>query len=129
MRASLGIPHGPKARPYHPQIFQNHEEVIVYEREEFRRNYTHIRENINHIIMTDLCLDPDDQWQLMGHWPRIMERIHFINQGLYSFFSETQKQGYLDTYMHSPVSATDHEIRDSVNVDQIESIALDWLQI
>jgi len=129
MRASQGIPHGPKARPYNPKLFQNHEEVIVYEREEFRRNYNQIRDSINHIIMTDLCLDRDEHWKLMGHWPLIMERIHFINQGLNSFLTEKPKQCYLDTYLHSPVNATNHEIRDSVNIPQIESMALDWLQI
>jgi hypothetical protein len=39
MRVSQGIPHDPKARPYYPELFQDHE-VIIYEREEFRRNFT-----------------------------------------------------------------------------------------
>lgn len=61
MRASQGIPHGPKARLYHPELFKDHEEVIVYEREEFRRNFIHIRESINNIIMTDLNLNRDEE--------------------------------------------------------------------
>jgi hypothetical protein len=44
MRARQGIQHGPKERLCHPELFQNYEEVIVYEREEFRRNYTQILE-------------------------------------------------------------------------------------
>lgn len=127
MRASLGIPHGPKARLYNPRLFQNHEEVIVYEREEFRRTYNHIRENIKQIIMTDLCLDPDDQWQLMGHWPLIMERIHFINKGLDSFFSETQKQCYLDTYLESTTQVSVDEVLESWSNQPVEELSLDWL--
>lgn len=129
MRASLGIPHGPKARPYHPQIFQNHEEVIIYEREEFRRNYNQIRENINHIILTNLEINLEEDWKLMGHWPRIMERIHILNLGLDSFFSEKPKQCYLDTYLESTVKADVDEVLESVSINQIEPIALDWLQI
>lgn len=43
MRVSQGIPHGPKAGLYGPELFQDHEEVIVYEREEFWRNFTGIK--------------------------------------------------------------------------------------
>ncbi len=129
MRASQGIPHGHKARPYNPQLFQNHEEVIVYEREEFRRNYNQIRDIINHIIMTDLCLDRTEHWKLMGHWPLIMERIHFINLGLDSFFNEKPKQCYLDTYLESTTEADVDKVLESTSINQIESMALDWLQI
>lgn len=126
MRASQGIPHGHKTRLYNPELFQDHEEVIVYEREEFRRNYTQIRESINNIILTDLNLKRDEQWKLMGHWPRIMERIHFINQGLNSFFSENPVQCCLDTYLYEIVKANEQELVKSLSNQPIESMSLDW---
>jgi len=127
MRASQGIPHGPKARLYHPELFQDHEEVIVYEREEFRRNFTGMRGYIKDIFLMYLQLDHENDYMLLGQWPRIMDRIHIINIELDSFFSERPVQCCLDTYMHSPVNATNHEIRDSVKIPQIESMSLDWL--
>ncbi len=127
MRASQGIPHGPKARLYHPELFNDHEEVIVYEREEFRRNFMHIRESINNIIMTDLNLNLDEEWTLMGHWPRIMERIHLINLGLNSFFSEKPVQSSLDTYLHESVKVNERELLKSLSNQPIESMGLDWL--
>ena len=78
MKASLGIPHGHQARPYHPKIFQNHEEVIVYEREEFRRNYNQIRENINHIILTNLEINCEEDWKLMGRTDYIVNKINSV---------------------------------------------------
>lgn len=127
MRASLGIPHGHQARPYHPKIFQNHEEVIVYEREEFRRNYNQIRENINHIILTNLEINCEEDWKLMGHWPRVMDRVRIINRGLDSFFSETQKQCYLDTYLESTTRVSADEVLKSWSNHPVEELSLDWL--
>ena len=127
MRASQGIPHGHKARPYHPQIFQNHEEVIVYEREEFRRNYNQIRENINHIILTNLEINLEGDWKLMGHWPRVMDRVRIINMGLDSFFNEKPKQCYLDTYLESTTPVGVDDVLESWSNQPVEELSLDCL--
>lgn len=69
MRASQGIPHGPKARLYYPELFQDHEEVIVYEREEFRRTFTNLRNNIRDIFWMDISLKSDKEYyQACGHY-------------------------------------------------------------
>jgi len=127
MRASQGIPHGPKARLYHPELFQDHEEVIVYEREEFRRNFTIMQGYIRDIFLMYLQLDNENDYMLLGQWPRIMERIHFINLELDSFFSERPVQCCLDTYMHNSVRANEQELVKSLSNYPIESMSLDWL--
>lgn len=127
MRASQGIPHGPKARPYHPELFQNHEEVIVYEREEFKRNFKAMRNSIGDIFLMYLGLDVENDFMLLGQWPRIMERIHIINLELNSFFSEKPVQCCLDTYMHNPVKDTEQQLVESLSNQSIESMGLDWL--
>jgi hypothetical protein len=127
MRVSQGIPHGPKARPYHPELFQDHEEVIVYEREEFKRNFMAMRNSIGDIFLMYLGLDTEDDFMLLGHWPRIMERIHIINLELNSFFSEKPVQCCLDTYMHNPVKANEQQLVESLSNQSIESMGLDWL--
>lgn len=127
MRASQGIPHGPKARPYHPELFQNHEEVIVYEREEFKRNFKAMRNSIGDIFLMYLGLDAEDDFMLLGQWPRIMEKIHIINLELNSFFNEKPVQCCLDTYMHNPVKDTEQQLVESLSNQSIESMGLDWL--
>ncbi|MDY9922811.1 hypothetical protein [Methanobacterium sp.] len=127
MRASLGIPHGPKARLYHPELFQDHEEVIVYEREEFRRNFTGMRGYIKDIFLMYLQLDDENDYMLLGQWPGIMDRIHIINIELDSFFSERPVQCCLDAYMHNPVKANEQELVESLSNHPIELMNLDWL--
>lgn len=127
MRASQGIPHGPKARPYHPELFQNHEEVIVYEREEFRRNYTGMKGYIRDIFLMYLQLDNENNHMVLGQWPRIMDRIHIINLELDAFFSEKPVQCCLDTYLPESIKAHEHELAESLNNQPIESMTLNWL--
>jgi len=127
MRTSQGIPHGPKARLYHPELFQDHEEVIVYEREEFRRNFTGMRGYIRDIFLMYLQLDNENDYMLLGQWPRIMDRINIINIELDSFFSEKPVQCCLDTYMHNTVWANEQKLVESLSNHPIESMSLDWL--
>jgi hypothetical protein len=127
MRASQGIPQGPKTRLYHPELFQNHEEVIVYEREEFKRNFMAMRNSIADIFLMYLGLDAENDFMLLGQWPRIMERIHIINLELDSFFSEKPVQCCLDTYMHNTIRANEQELVESLSNHPIQSMSLDWL--
>jgi hypothetical protein len=43
MRASQGVLSGMKVMPYNPEMFQEYEEVIIYPREEFERNFRAIK--------------------------------------------------------------------------------------
>jgi len=44
MRVSEGVPRGRIAELYNPEMFHEHEEVIVFTREEFSHFYTSIQE-------------------------------------------------------------------------------------
>jgi calcineurin-like phosphoesterase family protein len=127
MRASQGIPHGPKARLYHPELFQDHEEVIVYEREEFRRTFTNLRNNIRDILWMDLSLKSDKEYMLPGIWPLLMERVHFINLEMDSFFSGKPAQGYLDTHLFNTIPVDKEELLESLSNTPSESLSLEWL--
>ncbi|CEL24005.1 hypothetical protein [Methanobacterium formicicum] len=127
MRASQGIPHGPKARPYHPELFHDHEEVIVYELEEFRRNFTGMKGYIRDIFLMYLQLDNDNDYRVQGQWSKIMDRIHIINLELDSFFSERLVQCCLDTYLHEKIRANETGLTESLINESIESMTLDWL--
>lgn len=127
MRASQGIPHGPKARLYLPELFQDREEVIVYEREELRRTFTNMRNNIREIFWMDLSLKSDKEYMLSGMWPLLMERVHFINLELDSFFSGKSAQGCLDAHLFNTISVDKEELIESLSNTPSESLSLEWL--
>ena len=47
MRMNEGVPKGRIAELYTPDMFQEHEEVIVFTREEFNRFYTSMMDQID----------------------------------------------------------------------------------
>lgn len=49
MKVSEGTPRGRFVELYNPENFQEHEEVIVFTRDEFNRIYTSMHEQINYI--------------------------------------------------------------------------------
>ena len=72
MRVSEGVPNGRIVELYNPVLFQEHEEVIVFPREEFNRIYRSIQEQIDYINKVDILLDRVEEWMLLGYWPKIL---------------------------------------------------------
>lgn len=79
MRVSEGVPRGRIAELYHPEMFQEHEEVIVFTRDEFIRFYNSMQQQISYIDKIDLFLDRDEEWKLIGYWPKIIEKVYLLN--------------------------------------------------
>ena len=77
MRVSEGTPNGRIAELYNPEMFQEHEEVIVFTRDEFNRCYTSMRQQIDYINEIDLYLDRSEEWKLIGYWPKFWEEYTF----------------------------------------------------
>ena len=77
MRVSEGVPCGRTVELYNPEMFQERE-VIVYTRDEFNRFYTSMQEQINYI--SRIYLEPNEEWKLIGYWPKIMERVHILDR-------------------------------------------------
>lgn len=107
MRVSEGEPRGRFAELYNPEIFQEHEEVIVFTRQEFNQIYTSIQEQINYINKADLHLDRSEDWKLIGYWPKIMEKVHILDANMDSIFKKEPLQTYLDAYLYE--STGNHE--------------------
>ena len=103
MRVSEGVPDGRNARLYHPGMFQEHEEVIVFTREEFSRTYQSIQRQLDYIVKVDLHLDRSEEWKLIGYWPRIMQSVHRIDQSMDLLFQKEPLQSYLDAYLYRQV--------------------------
>ena len=127
MRVSPGVPCGRKIDLYHPDLFNEHEEVIIYNREEFRRTFTFMREQIDYITRLGMSLDPVEGWKVMGYWPLIMERVHIFGIDLQSFYGDRPLQTYLDSYMYDEVNARDKALAKTVIEVSDEFRGVSWL--
>ena len=110
MRMSEGVPNGRIAELYNPEMFQQYDEVIVFTREEFNQRYNSIMEQIDYINKVELHLDADEEWKLLGYWPKILERIHILDMNMNLMFKENPIQCYLDTYLHNAIGISKNKI-------------------
>lgn len=112
MRVSEGVPEGRIAELYHPELFQEEEEVIVFTREEFSRTYTSLKEQIDYIVMVDLHLDRSEEWKLMEYWPRIMQSVHRIDLSMDLIFQKEPLQSYLDAYLYQDMPSSQKPVAE-----------------
>lgn len=110
MRVSEGSPCGKIVELYKPELFQEHEEVIVFTREDFNRTYTSMKEQIDYINKINLHLDKSDEWKLLGYWPKIMQRVYRININMNLIFKKEPLQSYLDTYLFNSTQSSQEKI-------------------
>jgi hypothetical protein len=106
MRMSEGVPKGRFAELYHPEMFQDRGEVIVFTREEFNRFYNSMMEQINYVNNMDLFLDRSEDWKLLGYWPKLMEKVHILDVNMESILTkEPSLQSYLDASIYNTVKS------------------------
>jgi len=106
MRVSEGLPKGRIAELYNPEMFEKHEEVIVFTREEFSRTYSSMKEQIEYINKIDLYLNPDEEWKLIGYWPKILGSVHILNMNLDSILIKEPLQSYLDACFYDTTGSS-----------------------
>lgn len=117
MRFSEGVPNGRMVELNKSELFQEHEEVIVFNREEFSRTYISIMERIDTITKIGLHLDSSEEWKLIGYWPKIMQNVHRIDLNMDLLFKKEPTQSYLDAYL-----STSAQTPQKVSVDEKEPI-------
>lgn len=127
MRVSQGIPRGRKVDLYHPELWDDHEEVIIYTREEFKRTYTLMKDEIDFINKLDFSRYQCKNRDLVGHWPRIMDHVHILASGMNSLLSDKPLQAYLDSYIYSKAKAREDKPSDPVGEISAESLGVSWL--
>jgi hypothetical protein len=106
MRVSEGVPRGRIAELYNPEMFQEHEEVVVFTRDEFSRTYNSMKEQIDYINNTDLFFDRGEEWKLMGYWPKILARVYLLDRNLDSILEKEPLQCYLDACLFNTVGSS-----------------------
>jgi hypothetical protein len=117
---------GRRVQLYHPEFFNEHEEVIIFTREEFKRMYQSMAMQIDHITRLDMSLDRSEEWMMIGVWPKIMERIRLLDLNLESIFSNKPLQTYLDTYIYDTADLPEIIVESSSDVVTAESLGISW---
>jgi len=126
MRVSLGVPVGRNIDLYNPELFDEHEEVIIFMREEFSRTYGSIMENMEFINLRNMVLDRSEMWKLGGSWPEIMEHVHIIGLNMKDFLDEKPVQSYLDAYLYGTSESMAAELVESASKLTGKSIGMSW---
>ncbi|EKQ50662.1 MAG: hypothetical protein B655_2398 [Methanobacterium sp. Maddingley MBC34] len=126
MRVSQGVLCGRRVQLYHPELFNEHEEVVIFTREEFRRMYQSMNTQIDHITCLDMSLDRSEEWKVVGVWPKIMERIRLLDLNLESIFSNKPLQTYLDTYIYDTADLPEMVVESSSEMVTAESLGFTW---
>ena len=121
MRVSEGVPNGRIAELYNPDMFQEHEEVIVFTRDEFNRFYTSMRRQIDYIDEIDLYFDRSEEWKLIGYWPKILERVHILDVNMDSLLKEEPLQCYLDASLYNTIKSPNKKVAVSKKKLPIQS--------
>ena len=121
MKVSGGIPNGRIAEVYNPVLFQEHEEVIVFAREEFNRTYSSIREQIDYINKVDMHLDRVEEWKLLDYWTKILERINILDINMNLMFKKEPVQCYLDSYLYNTIKSSKNKVAASPRKVPIQS--------
>ena len=81
---------------------------------------------IDHITWLDMSLDRSEEWNVIGVWPKIMERIRLLDLNLESIFSNKPLQTYLDTYIYDADDLPEMVVESSSDMVTAESLGFSW---
>jgi hypothetical protein len=112
---SEGVPLGRFAKLYNPEMFQEHETVIVFTRDDINRTYISIMAEIDYINKIASQVNINDEWKLIGYWPKIMQRVHMIDMNMDLIFEKEPMQSYLDAYPYNSVKSPQNRVLVSQN--------------
>jgi hypothetical protein len=128
MRFSQGAAYGRYGELYDPEIFNDREEVIVFNREEFGWAFRSMMKQIEYINDINLKLNSADEYKLMGLWPKIMERIHIIDVNIEDFLMQEPVQTHLDAFLYNQTKSKSSELlKSGVKVAE-KSLGIDWFK-
>jgi hypothetical protein len=128
MRFSQGASYGSYGELYHPEVFSDREEVIVFKREDFASSFRSMMDQFEFIDDIDLKFNRKDDYKLLGLWPQILGRVNIIDVNIDDFLMRESSQGLLDAFLYPT--------NESLSADLIESgiklpektLGVDWFK-
>jgi hypothetical protein len=127
MRASQGASYGRYGELSHPELFSDREEVIVFKREEFASAFKSMMNSIDYIKDIDLKFNRQDDYKLLGLWPRIMSRIHIIDLSIDDFIFQEPIQSSLDAFLFNRTESSSGLIESGIKLPE-KPLGIDWFK-
>ena len=126
MKFSQGASYGRYGELYHPEVFNDREEVIVFKREEFASAYKSMMNSIEFIEDINLKFNQQEDYKISALWPRIMSRVHIIDVNIDDFLMHESSQGLLDAFLYpAPESLSTGLIESGIKLPE-KPLGVDW---
>jgi len=126
MRASQGASYGRYGELYHPEMFSDREEVIVFKRGEFASAFKSMMNSIEFINDIGLKFNRQDDYKLLGLWPQIMGRVHIIDVNIDDLLMHESSQGRLDAFLYPATeSLSTGPIESGIKLPE-KPLGVDW---
>jgi hypothetical protein len=126
MRVSQGASYGNYGELYHPEVFTDREEVIVFKREELASAFKSMMNSIEFIEDINLKFNRQDDYKLLGLWPQIMGRVHIIDVNIDDFIVQDPLQGQLDAYLFNKTESLSTGLIESGLKLPEKPLGIDW---
>ncbi len=128
MKFSQGASYGRYGELYHPEVFNDHEEVIVFKREDFASAYKSMMNSIEFIKDINLKFNQQDDYKISALWPRIMSRVHIIDVNIDDFLMHESSQGLLDAFLYPvPEPLSTGLIESRIKIPE-KPLGVDWFK-
>jgi hypothetical protein len=128
MKASQGASYGSYGELYHPEVFNDREEVIVFKREEFASAFKSMMNSIEFIEDINLKFNKQNDYKLLGLWPQIMGRVHIIDVNIDDFIVQDPLQGQLDAYLFNKTESVSTGLTESGIKLAEKPLGVDWFK-
>ena len=126
MKFSQGASYGRYGELYHPEVFNDREEVIVFKREDFASAYKSMMKSIEFIEDINLKFNQQEDYKILALWPRIMSRVHIIDVNMDDFLMQESSQGLLDAFLyHAQESLSTGLIESGIKLPE-KPLGVDW---
>ncbi len=126
MRVSQGASYGRFGELYHPEVFSDREEVIVFKREEFASAFKSMMNQIEFIEDINLKFNQKEDYKLLGLWPQIMGRVHIIDVNIDDFLMQESSQGRLNAFLYNTSESKSTELIKSGTKLPEKPLGVDW---
>jgi hypothetical protein len=128
MKFSQGASYGRYGELYHPEVFDDREEVIVFKREEFASAFKSMMNQIEFIEDINLKFNRKDDYKLLGLWPQIMSRVHIIDVNIDDFLMHESSQGRLDAFLYNSAESSTPKLVESCIKLPEKPLGVDWFK-
>ena len=87
-----------------------------------------MQQQIDYVNNVDLLFDRNEDWKLIGYWPKIMEKVHIIDVNMESILAQGPSlQSYPDTSLYNTVKSSNKNFTVSKRKVEVQQTLPTWM--